>query len=185
MFWINKNKRYYLLFFVFLILMIICGCVNQESYLQYAPIEETVDTPEPQGTFFPLATPLTVSTEQVTGELFPTDDIGVAILDTATHFYKYYVSFSELRVYEEDERSYLDAICINGYDKRLEGKCSIIFYDQEGSQCGRGVLHTAENMYSVSLIPGENRVYAEISSEYDISLMPFEVLNDESFMPYE
>lgn len=168
-----------------LILFVCCGCESQDVSLEYAPMEEAATNTPIMNTPAPSATPCILQIDPDRGSPQPTDNRGVAIIDETNHFFIYYVSFSNIRVYEEDQQCYVDAVCINGYDMTMTGKCSIVFFDKAGRQCGKGKFHTADSPVMLYLMPGENRVYAEVSSENDVSNYSFEIRNDGPFLPVE
>lgn len=178
----QQYKRLYGLF-VFLFLLLLSACEDQDSILKYAPVEESPAILEVLTVPQPTATPFMLEILPITGDTFISDNIGVAINDSETHYFKYYISFSDLRVYEEDDHCYLDAVCINGYDRQLAGKCTIVFFDKAGNPCGKGMIHTADDLKNMILSPGKNRVYSEIASENDISSFSFEINNTEPFIP--
>ena len=182
---INKPNLIFALIFALALSLLMCGCEKQNSQLVYSPVEVESEssTPCPETLPFPTASAVNIQKEEVFGELFPLDNIGVAITDPDTHYFYYYISFSSIRVYEEDGHCYLDGICLNGYDQSLSGKCRVVFYDSEGIICGDGIMHTADSNSKMLLAVGENLVYAEIASENDISAFRFEFLADEPFRP--
>lgn len=170
---------------ILVILILLNACEKQEAYLAYSPIDQGPSSDYIERSPAPTATPFQFIVSPIVGTPFAIDNSGIAIIDRETHFYKYYISFSDIRIYEEDEHCYLDAICTNGYDKPLTGECIIVFYDQEGRTCGKGVLHDADSMLSLTLLPGDNRIYSEIASEMDISACPFEFEAISTFTPNE
>lgn len=180
MLWIKRNT---IIACIIIAALLLSACEKQEAYLLYSPLgtsspnEIVVTSPKP------TATPIRPSTVTVYGTPFNLDNRGIAIIDPSTHYFLYYISFSDIRIYEEDEHSYLDAICTNGYDLPLKGKCTIVFYDQEGRICGNGLLHSADSVSFLNLPTGDTRVYSEIASETDISTCTFEINIDYPFLP--
>lgn len=179
----NRKKSLYV--FSLLFLLAFCGCVKQEAYLTYAPMETPAPSAHSATTEKPAITPSELSVSTVAGDIPATDNRGVSILSPETHFFKYYVSFSNLRIYAEEDHCYLDATCTNNYDVRLSGTCCIVFYDSEGRVCGKGTLHTAEDSDTLILAPGDTLVYAEIASETDISMYSFAISPESPFLPDE
>lgn len=162
------------------------GCVSQEANLSYSPVtvESQIET-TPEITQKPEATPFSIYPEAAGGETIPTDTMGIAVIDPDTHYFRFYVSFSEIRIYEEDEQDYLDGICTNGFEQDLHGRCRIVFYDTEGQKCGEGVLHTSDSLTDMDLLCGDNRIFSEIASETDVSGLAFEIETIVPFLPVE
>lgn len=166
-----------------LLLTLLCaallfGCTVQEAHLVYRP-EPTSDP-----TAVPTATPDPVRLDipAVTGEPFKTDANGVLITDEATHYYEYYVTLNNLRIYEYEQGTYLDATLVNSFPQTLTGNLRLYFRDGNGVLYGYGDLYTAGNNKLVCL-PGENRVYADILTEIDVQMMDFTI--DGSLHPQE
>ena len=152
-----------------LILGLFTGCVRQDAWLSY----RIPETPQPTTTAIhtpaPTREPVTLTFEPVLGEDFLTDRKGIPILDKDTHYFTYYLSFYNMRVYEEEGYTYLDGLCLNAFDGTLTGEARICFYDADGKLVGFGALHTAEG--GLTLAVGENRIYAEILSEVDVQAL--------------
>lgn len=149
-----------------LLLLLSCGlltgCVRQEAVLVYARPEDGPDASPTAAAR--KANKLTV--DEITGPGEKTDDLGVPVLDGETHYFSLYISFADLRLYEEDGYTYLDGFAVNGYDRTLGGACDISFFEEDGSECGRGSVHTAAG--NLILPPGRTRIYAEILSEHSV-----------------
>lgn len=156
------------------------GCIRQDAWLIYSP-QEVRPTVSPAFTPEPTATPEVLEIPPITGSTFPMDEKGLPILDAATHYFTYYLVFTDLRIYEENGFTYLDGICTNSYSRPLTGGVEIVFADSSGAVYGRGALHTAEG--DMTLDPGENRIYAEILSETDVQLMSFSLQITTPFTP--
>ena len=161
----------------FILLLLLCGCVRQEAALSFVPSEAG----EEQGTGEEsLSAALTV--EPVTGTPPETDSNGIPLSDPDTHYFRYYLSFSDIRIYEEEGYTFLDGFCLNSFDSVLSGACDVIFYDDSGSACGLGTLHTADGD-SLLLQPGQNRIYAEILSEDTVKEAAFSFAVTAAFAP--
>lgn len=156
------------------------GCIRQDAWLIYSP-QEVRPTVSPAFTPEPTATPQVLEIPPITGSTFPMDEKGLPILDAATHYFTYYLVFTDLRIYEENGFTYLDGVCTNSYSRPLTGGVEIVFSDSNGAVYGRGTLHTAEE--DMTLDPGENRIYAEILSETDVQLMSFSLQITTPFTP--
>ena len=152
-----------------LMLGLFAGCVRQNAWLSY----RIPETPQPTTTAIhtpaPTREPVTLTFEPVLGEDFLKDRKGIPILDKDTHYFTYYLSFHDLRVYEEEGYTYMDGLCLNAFDGTLTGEARICFYDADGKLVGFGTLHTAEG--GLTLAVGENRIYAEILSEVDVQAL--------------
>ena len=146
--------------------LLLFGCVRQDAWLSYAVPETQQPTATAKHTMAPTREPIPVSVEPVMGEEFHTDRKGIPILDKDTHYFTYYLAFSDIRVYEENGYTYMDGVCTNSFDGTLTGEARLCFYDRDEKLVGYGDLHTAEG--GLLLIVGTNRVYAEILSEVDV-----------------
>ena len=153
-----------------LLILLLSGCVRQDAWLSYTAVRETPQpTATPAQTLSPTVEPIAIEAEPVLGEDFHTDRKGIPILDKDTHYFTYYLSFYDMRVYEEEGYTYLDGLCLNAFDGTLTGEARICFYDADGKLVGFGTLHTAEG--GLTLAVGENRIYAEILSEVDVQAL--------------
>ena len=129
-------------------------------------------TPVLAGTPTPAATPTPLPdafTAEITAKPLPTDLLGNEI-QQGDH-YGQYLSFGELRVYEYDDGTFLDGICVNAYPEPLDGEIRIVYYTSDEKVCGVGVLHNASN--TTRLETGTNAVYAEINTDIDVTQMDF------------
>ena len=149
-----------------LLVLLSAGCVRQDAWLSYAVPETQQPTATAIHTAVPTREPVPVSVEPVQGEDFHTDRNGIPILDKDTHYYTYYLAFSDMRIYEENGYTYMDGICTNSFDGTLTGEARLCFYDKDEKLVGCGDIHTAEG--GLSLGVGANRIYAEILSEVDV-----------------
>ena len=77
-----------------------------------------------------------------------------------------------LRIYEENGETLIDAIVTNNYPGTLTGGLCITFY-LDGIKYGYAEFYTADG--GLKLIPGENRVYADVLTEVDVQPMDFEI----------
>lgn len=154
------------------------GCVSQTAELVYT-VPESQETPNPASG----RDLMKLNVPDVTGAPVLMDAMGVPVLDEDAHYYKLYVSFTNIRVYEEDGHTYLDAVAVNGYGRTLSGGLDIVFPDGEGGSLGRGTLHTAAG--GLVLAPGSTRVYAEIEAETDVRLAGFTFDMTAPFVPLD
>jgi len=176
-----KHRAGWIVFLCGMSLLPLIGCVRQDAWLSYSVPE----TQQPTATAFytpsPTREPIFVTLEPVQGEDFHTDRNGIPVLDQDTHYFTYYLSFSDLRIYEEDGYSYLDGVCTNTFDGTLTGEARVCFYDGENRLVGFGRLHTAEG--GLTLAVGTNRIYAEILSEVNIQQLTFRIEQTSPFNP--
>lgn len=164
-----------------MIVLLLTGCVRQDAWLSYTAPETQQPTATAAHTLAPTREPISVSIEPILGEDFYADRKGIPILDKDTHYFTYYLAFSDLRIYEEDGYTYMDGICINSFDGTLTGEARISFYDKEQKLVGYGVIHTAEG--DMTLTVGENRIYAEILSEENVQQMDCRIEQIAPFNP--
>lgn len=153
------------------------ACTKQEAHLVYLPEETEQPTPVPTATPMPEE----ILLPPVDGVALEKDANGVPILDPVEHYYSYYLNLRDVRVYEYGEETFLDLIVDNGYSSILTGGIRISFYDENGTLYGYGDLYTAEG--ELTLITGENRVYADIQTEVDVQLMDFTFTVTEALTP--
>ena len=162
-----------------LVLCTICACTSQEAHLIYLP--EQTPTPAAKETPTPSPAPEPLELAPIEGEGFSIDENGLPILNAQTHYYEYYLSIGNLRVYEQNDETLLDATITNAFGDVLSGGLRISFYDGSGMLYGYGDLKTAEG--PLRLFPGENRVYADILTEVDVQEMDFVFTVTEPFAP--
>ena len=164
---------------LFLVLCTVCACASQEAHLIYLP--EQTPTPAAQETPTPSPEPEPLELAPIEGEGFTMDENGLPILNAQTHYFDYYLSVSNLRVYEQNDETLLDATITNSFTDVLTGGLRISFYDESGMLYGYGDLQTAAG--PLKLFPGENRVYADVLTEVDVQQMDFVFTVTEPFGP--
>ena len=165
-----------------LLILLLAGCVRQDAWLSYTAVHDTPQpTATPVQTISPTIEPISIDTDPVLGEDFYTDRKGIPILDKDTHYFTYYLSFSDMRIYEEDGFTYMDGVCTNSFDGTLTGEASICFYDKDEKLVGYGTIHTAEG--GLTLGVGPNRIYAEILSEVDVQQLTCRIEQITPFNP--
>ena len=164
-----------------LAILLLHGCVRQDAWLSYTIRETPQPTATAKQTVSPTMEPILLNVDPIQGEDFLTDRKGIPILDKDTHYFTYYLAFSDLRIYEEDGYSYLDGICTNSFDGTLSGEARVCFYDGDEKLVGFGQLHTAEG--GLTLAVGANRIYAEILSEVNIQQLTFRIEQTAPFNP--
>ena len=167
-------KRLLLLF----ALLLIVGCSSQEAHLIYLP--ESTPTPTPMFTPTPPPEPKPINVDPVVGEGFKTDVNGIPIMDERMHYYEQYITVSQMRIYEENGETLIDAIITNNYPGKLTGGLRITF-TQDGVKRGYADFLTASG--DLMLLPGENRVYADVLTEVDVQMMDFTIDVSVPFMP--
>lgn len=155
-----RLQRFFFLGGLVLCALLFTGCVSFSPELEGTPTPTASPTPMPE----PFQ--LTYSPEPQ-----PTDLLGKAIV-TEDHYYRYYITPGDLRVYEYDTGTFLDGIVVNGYPLPLSGTVRVAYYEEKtGRICGAGVLHTREG--STVFKSGSNVVYAEIETDTDVRMMDF------------
>ena len=165
-----------LLFLLLALLMLACS--SQEAKLIYLP--ESTPTAEPLFTPTPPPEPVPIEVAPVQGEGFHTDANGIPILNEKTHYFEYYLTIRNLRIYEENGETLIDALITNNYPKKLTGGLCITF-TRDNMKFGYGDFYTASG--GLVLFPGENRVYADVLTEVDVQQMPFEITVSKPFVP--
>lgn len=163
------------------LVLLAVGCVRQDAWLSYAVPETQEPTATAIQTPAPTREPIEVSVDPVQGEDFHTDRNGIPILDKDTHYFTYYLSFTDMRIYEENGYTYMDGICTNAFDGTLTGEARLCFYNEDEKLVGYGTIHTAEG--GLSLGAGANRIYAEILSEVDVQQLTCRIEQVAAFNP--
>ncbi len=161
--------------------LLLWGCVRQDAWLTYTVPDTPQPTPTAAHTLTPTREPVLMTVEPVLGEDFHKDRKGIPILNKDTHYFTYYLAFSDLRIYEEDGFTYMDGICTNSFDGTLTGEARICFYDRDEKLVGYGTIHTAEG--GLTLNVGANRIYAEILSEVNVQQLDCQIEQVSPFNP--
>ncbi len=161
--------------------LLLAGCVQQDAWLSYSVPETPPPSPTTIHTPAPTWEPMILTVDPIQGESFYTDRKGIPILDKDTHYFTYYLSFSDLRIYEEDGFTYMDGDCTHSFDGTLAGEARICFYDENKKLVGYGDIHTAEG--DMTLPVGTTRIYAEILSEVDVQHLDCMVEQISAFYP--
>ena len=163
-------KRLFLLIFILaaLLLFSLTGCEDATPVL--------AGTPTPAATPTPLPDPFSA---EITAAPVATDALGNAI-DGDDHYWQY-LSFGALRIYEYDDGTFLDGICVNAYPLPLDGVVNIVYTTSDGKICGIGTIHNA--LGTTLLETGSNAIYAEINTDIDVTQMDFALVVKTAFAP--
>lgn len=164
-----------------LLALLLVGCVRQDAWLTYTVPETPQPTPTAAHTPAPTREPIPLGVEPVQGEDFHVDRKGIPIMDEDTHYLTYYLSFSDMRLYEENGFTYMDGVCTNSFDGMLVGEARLCFYDKDEKLVGYGDIHTAEG--GLTLAVGVNRIYAEILSEVNVQQLTCRIEQLSPFHP--
>jgi len=133
-------------------------------------------TPTPAATPTPLPDPFTA---EITAAPAATDALGNEF-QGEDHYWQY-LSFGELRVYEYGDGTFLDGICVNAYPLPLDGEVDIVYLTDTGKICGIGIIHNA--LGTTVLETGTNAIYAEISTDIDVTGMDFTLQVKTPYVP--
>lgn len=133
-------------------------------------------TPTPASTPTPLPDAFTA---EITAQPLPTDLLGNEI--SSTDHYWQYLSFGELRIYEYGDGTFLDGLCVNAYPVSLDGVLNIVYRTSDGKICGIGRIHNAAG--GTLLETGTNSIYAEISTDINVTEMDFNLEIETPFAP--
>lgn len=150
-------------------LLMLCACSLQKAYLVDLPEQTPAATVQESPTQTPDPEPLSIL--PIDGNGFVTDGNGLPILNEQTHYFDYYLTVSNLRLYEQNEETLIDATIQNSFSKVLIGALRIVFYGEDGIQYGYGDFYTADG--ALKLLPGENRVYCDVHTEVNVKDMTF------------
>lgn len=152
------------------IITIFCGCSAVHPEIVGTPTPSASPTPEPEPYL-----------AEVTGAPLPTDQLGSAI-ESENHYFQY-LAFGDLRVYEYEDGTFLDGVCVNGYPKTLDGGVDIVYYTEAGEICGIGTLYNASG--ETTFVPGSNSIYAQIQTDIDVRMMDFRFSITTPFQPID
>ncbi|MEG1523415.1 MAG: hypothetical protein RRZ24_06990 [Clostridia bacterium] len=155
---------------ILLLLLAFIGCDNA--------VPQVTGTPTPSASPTPLPDAFHA---EITAEPQPTDLLGNVIY-SENHYFQF-LSFGDLRVYEYDDGTFLDGVCVNAYPTALDGRVDIVYYTDTGKICGQGTIHNASG--STQLETGTNSIYAEISTDIDVRMMDFVWDVKTFFLPVE
>lgn len=156
-------------FFLLLALpLLLSGCIRQQ------PVLSTEPTPLPTPT--PAPSPLAQEWKPESGEI---DALSVPVYED-THYLRY-LTFQNLRVYEYAGGTLFDGVCANAYPETLAGAFELVFTDKDGTEIARAPVYTRSggNLFP----PGETVLYAEINTDMDIQLTPFELVVKQQIIP--
>jgi len=151
-----------------LMLFALAGCEDATPVL--------AGTPTPAATATPLPEPFTA---EITAAPQPTDGLGNTI--SGDNHYWQYLSFGAMRVYEYDDGTFLDGICVNAYPLPLDGEVEIVYTTSDGKICGIGKIHNTVG--TTVLETGSNAIYAEINTDIDVTGMEFTLAIKTPYMP--
>lgn len=162
-----------------LALVLVCACAAQKAYLIDLPEQTAAPTVPVSPTPTPDPEPLVIAPIEDAG--FLTDSNGLPILDEQTHYFEYYLTLANFRLYEQNEETLIDATIQNSFQKTLTGSLRIIFTGEDGIQYGFGDFYTASG--TLKLLPGETRVYCDVRTEVDVKDMNWELVVVSPFLP--
>ena len=151
-----------------LLLLPLAGCEDATPVL--------AGTPTPAATPTPLPDPFSA---EITAAPLSTDALG-NVIEGDDHYWQY-LSFGALRVYEYDDGTFLDGICVNAYPLPLDGEVSIVYTTSDSKICGIGAIHNA--LGTTLLETGSNAIYAEINTDIDVTQMDFALVIKTQFAP--
>jgi hypothetical protein len=163
-----KRSLLIVLVAVALISLALAGCEDATPVL--------AGTPTPAATPTPLPEPFSA---EITAEPLPTDALGNTI-DIGDHYWQY-LSFGALRVYEYDDGTFLDGICVNAYPLPLDGEVDIVYTTSDGKICGIGKIHNTVG--TTVLETGTNAIYAEINTDIDVTGKEFALVVKTPYTP--
>lgn len=149
-----------------LIALLLIGCTSQETHLIYLP--EATPTSAPRYSPAPSREPEAIHVEPINGDGFKRDANGIPILNPLKHYYDFYLTVDDLRVYEENGETLVDAVITNDYPLAVTGGLCIEFR-LDGRKYGFAEFYTDSD--GLTLFPGKNRVYADVMTEVDVQMM--------------
>ena len=150
------------------VVLALVGCDDASPILTGTPTPAATPTPLPDA-----------FTAEITAAPVPTNLLGHEI--QASDHYWQYLSFGELRVYEYEDGTFLDGLCVNAYPAPLVGVVKIVYYAESGKVCGVGTIHNALGV--TRLETGTNAIYAEINTDIDVTGMEFALEVATPFLP--
>ena len=157
-----KKLLLFILMLLFLMSLLLPGCVRQKPVLVGAPTPAPTPTPAPSPAM-----------QSITNEPWAKDATGALIYDEENHFERY-LSFSNIRIFEYEGGTLMDGVCENAYPKTLTGSYQIVFTDKDGTEIARADVLTRDEADTFQ--PGKTVIYASIDTDMDILMMPFALL---------
>lgn len=164
----RRSRLLCLLILFALTLLPLAGCEDAKPVL--------AGTPTPAATATPLPEPFSA---EITASPLPVDALGNTI--GGDNHYWQYLSFGALRVYEYNDGTFLDGICVNAYPLPLDGEADIVYTTSEGKICGIGKIHNTVG--TTILETGSNAIYAEINTDIDVTSMEFALVVKTPYAP--
>lgn len=162
------KRSLFALFLLLLLLFALAGCEDATPVLAGTPTPAATPTPLPDA-----------FSAEITAQPLATDALGNA-MEGDEHYWQY-LSFGALRVYEYDDGTFLDGICVNAYPLPLDGEVNIVYTTADGKICGIGKIHNT--LGTTVLQTGSNAIYAEISTDIDVTGMEFALVVKTPFAP--
>ena len=147
------------------------GCVRYEPQIAGTPTPTASPTPLPE----PFHAEITAAPAE-------TDRLG-RLIETEDHYFRYYLSFGDMRVYEYETGTFLDGVVINAFPAPLDGEACAVFRDENGRVLGKGKIHLADG--STVLPTGTSNIYAEIVTDITVQDRDFTVEVERAFFPAE
>lgn len=163
-------KRKYLIFILIIVAFVLqaYGCKDATPVLAGTPTPAATPTPLPDALF-----------AEITAQPVQTDSLGNPI-EGDNHYWQY-LSFGAMRVYEYEDGTFLDGICVNAYPLPLDGEVDIVYTTSDGKICGIGKIHNV--LGTTQLETGTNAIYAEINTDIDVTGMDFTLVTKTAYMP--
>lgn len=159
--------------------LLVFACAPQKAYLIDLPEQTAAPTVAASPTPTPVPEPLEIAPIEDDG--FTVDSNGLPILNEHTHYYDYYLAIQNMRLYEHNDETLIDAVILNSFPRTLVGELRIVFRGADGIQYGFGDFATATG--TLKLLPGENRVYCNVRTEVDVQQMEYELVIVTPFQP--
>lgn len=149
--------------------LIFVGCSNT------TPRIESGITPAPTATVVPSESVFEVT--HAPEDYTPTVDALGNVIQDPEH-YRQYIQFTDLRVYEENEETFLDCIVTNSYPYKLTCSVSIRFFDENDETIATATLQMPNGSFLLTLENGETPLYARILTDTSLTDNDFELIFD-------
>ncbi|MEG1547331.1 MAG: hypothetical protein RR232_03450 [Clostridia bacterium] len=156
-----------------LCVLMLCGCIRTAPLL----VSEITLAPTAAPTIAPTSTPTPVATVAPTPML--NDALGNFVADPQ-HF-RQYITFKNIQIYEQCDDTFMDAIAINAYPQNLVCAVDVVFYMKD-EEVARAKVQSRDAQYLLTLVPGENTIFAQIDTDMTLTSLDFKLIYDDKLV---
>ncbi|MBR6006043.1 MAG: hypothetical protein IK064_00270, partial [Clostridia bacterium] len=92
--------------------------------------------------------------------------------------YERYISFSGIRIYEENGETLIDCTVTNSYPELMLLAVNITFFNDDGEEIASGSLQMPDGSFLLALEPGDTPLYARILTDIVLTDKTFKLSYD-------